>query len=85
MAGLIYLICAATAAVCSALLWRGFRRNGSQLLFWSCFCFLGLAAENILLYIDRIALPHVDLSMYRHLVGFAALLSLVYALVRESK
>ena len=85
MAGLIYVLCAATAVVCSALLWRGFRRNGSQLLFWSCLCFLGLTAESVLLYVDRIIYRNVDLSMSRYLVGFVSLLSLVYALIRESK
>jgi hypothetical protein len=84
MAGLIYLLCAATAVACTVLLWRSYRTIRVRLLFWSSVCFLGLAAENILLYLDRITFPHVDLSMYRHLVGLAALFSLVYALVWDS-
>ena len=85
MAGLIYLLCAATAAACTVLLWRRYRANRIRLLFWSGICFLGLVVENLLLHLDRIIFPHVDLSMYRHLVGLAALLSLVYALVWDSQ
>lgn len=84
MAGLIYLLCAATALVCSALLWRTCRTNRTQLLFWSSICFLGLAAENVLLYADLVAFPRVDLSMYRHALGLAALALLVYALIWDA-
>jgi hypothetical protein len=85
MPGLIYSLCAATALACAALLWRSFRQNKVRLLFWSSVCFLGLAAESVLLYVDRITFKDLDLSMYRHLVGLAALLSLIYALIWESK
>ena len=85
MAGLIYLLCAATALICAWLLWRSYRGNRVRLLLWSSICFWGLAAENIMLYVDRITFPNVDLSMYRHLIGFAALLALLYGLICESK
>lgn len=85
MAGLIYLLCAATAMACTILLWRSYRINRVGILFWSSVCFLGLAAENVLLYLDRITLPHVDLSMLRHLVELTALLALIYRLVWDSK
>ncbi|MGH7139189.1 MAG: DUF5985 family protein [Pirellulales bacterium] len=84
MVGLIYLLCAGTALICAALLWRSHRSNGVRLLFWSSVCFVGLAVESILLYVDRVTLPHADLSIYRQLVGLAALVSLIYALVWES-
>lgn len=84
MAGLIYLLCAATALVCSALLWRRCRTDRTQLLFWSSICFLGLAAENVLLYVDLVAFPSVDLSMYRNALGLAALALLVYALIWDA-
>jgi hypothetical protein len=85
MAGLIYLLCAATALVCSAMLWRNYRKNRTQLLFWSCLCFLGLAAESGLLYLDVIAFPRIDLSMPRDLLGCAALSLLVYALIWDAE
>lgn len=85
MAGFIYLLCAATAVICAALLWRSHRKNGVRLLFWSSVCFAGLAVESLLLYVDRITLPYVDLSLYRHLIGLAALACLIYGLVWDSK
>ena len=85
MAGVVYLLCAATALVCAGLLWRSYHRNRVRLLFWSVVCFLGLAAENVLLYIDIIALPHIDLSMFRHVVGLAAFMSLIYALIWDDR
>ena len=84
-AGFIYLLCAATALMCALLLWRSYRGNHVRLLFWSSVCFAGLAAENVLLYLDHVTFPHVDLSPYRHAVGLAALAALIYGLVWESK
>lgn len=85
MVGVIYLLCAATALTCAVLLWRSYRRNSVRLLCWSSICFLGLAAENVMLYIDRIVFPTVDLSIYRNLLGIAALFALVYGLIWDSK
>lgn len=85
MPGLIYILCAATALTCSAMLWRSYRRNAVRLLFWSSVCFLGLAVENLFLYLDRIALPAVDLRMPHHLAGLLAFSSLIYALIWEAK
>ncbi|OYV67203.1 MAG: hypothetical protein B7Z74_09955 [Deltaproteobacteria bacterium 21-66-5] len=85
MVDFIYLLCAATALMCSVLLWRGYRENRIRLLFWSSLCFLGLAVENVLLYLDRVTYPNVDLSMYRQLVGLAALTLLIYSMIWESK
>ena len=85
MAGLIYLLCAATALVCSAMLWRNYRTNRMQLLFWSCLCFLGLAAENAMFYLDVIAYPRTDLSILREALGVAALSLLTYALIWDAE
>lgn len=85
MAGVIYLLCAATALVCAWLLWRSYRSTKVRLLFWSSACFIGLAAENVMLYIDLITFPNIDLSLYRHLLGLAAMTSLLYGLIWESK
>ncbi|HEX5447520.1 MAG TPA: DUF5985 family protein [Pirellulales bacterium] len=84
MAGFIYLLCAATSLFCSWLLWSGFRRRRVRLLFWASLCFLGLAGENVMLYIDKEVVPNVDLSMYRLLVGLASVAVLVYGLVWEA-
>lgn len=85
MAELIYILCATTALICAILLWRGYRKTRVRLLFWSSLCFAGLVAENVLLYVDWDTPTEIDLSLYRNLVGMAALVSLIYALIWESK
>ena len=85
MPGTVYILCAITSFVCSALLWRGYRRSGVNMLFWSAICFLGLAVDNGLIYFDEIVWPNVDLSIWRKLPGLFALVALLYGLVWDSK
>ncbi|HEX7809454.1 MAG TPA: DUF5985 family protein [Thermoanaerobaculia bacterium] len=44
------------------LLYRGYRRSHTRLLFWSAVCFVGLAANNVLLIVDLRVVPAIDLS-----------------------
>lgn len=79
----LYLLCAAASLFCATLLWVSYRQRKVRLLLWSSLCFLGLAVENVLLYIDKATPPTIDLSMHRLLVGLAAIAVLVYGLVLE--
>jgi Family of unknown function (DUF5985) len=85
MDALIYALCAGTAAACAALLLRGYLRTRFRLLLWSGLCFVGLTANNLLLVVDRVLLPEVDLSLWRLGVGLLAALLLVTGLVLESE
>lgn len=85
MAGLVYLLCAATCLLCAALLLRSFRKQHVRLLLWSGICFLGLALENVLLYVDAFVVPDVDLSVWRRLPGLVALAVLLVGLIWDSK
>lgn len=57
MPEVVYLLCALTSAVCGALLFRSFRRQGLRLLLWMALCFVGLTLSNVLLYLDHRASP----------------------------
>jgi hypothetical protein len=81
MPGAVYILCALTSLACSILLFRGYRRTGVRLLFWSGLCFTGLALDNVLLYIDLIVVPSTDLTIYRRLPGLVALGLLVFGLI----
>jgi Family of unknown function (DUF5985) len=83
MAAVIYSLCALTAFFCAALLARSFRRSRSVMLFWSAACFACLTVANILLVLDRIVLPAVDLSLARLAVALVAVLLLLYGLIME--
>jgi hypothetical protein len=80
---LIYALCTLTAALCALLLLRGYLRTRFRLLLWSGACFVGLTANNVLLVLDRIVLPDVDLLPWRLCVALAAVLLLVFGLVIE--
>jgi hypothetical protein len=81
LGAITYLLCAATALACFALLWRAWRANGAALLFWSALCFAGLTAGNVLLVLDKLVLPEVDLTTIRLTVTLVALVLLIFGLV----
>jgi hypothetical protein len=85
MAEAIYLLCAATSVACALMLWRGYGRSKMPLLFWSALCFAGLAANNVLLFVDLVLVPDIGLMLVRSVVALASLLVLLFGLVWESK
>jgi hypothetical protein len=48
-------------------------------------CFAGLLLENLMLYIDIVVVPSVDLSLWRKIPGLAALALLVFGLIWDSR
>jgi hypothetical protein len=85
MSTLIYILCTATALLCTVLLFRGFRRSGVRLLFWSGLCFAGLTIENLLLLLDRTIWASTNDIPWRRYVALLGLLPLLYAMVWEKK
>lgn len=85
MAVAIYSLCALTALLCTYLLLQAYRTGGYRLLLWSGLCFAGLTLNNILLIIDKILLPLVDLSVWRTLVSLAAMMILLYGLIWDTE
>ena len=84
-ATIVYLLCAATSAVCAVLLLRGYRQSGARLLFWSALCFVGLALNNVLLIIDVRIFTETDLSTWRMVPAVAGAALLLYGLIWESR
>jgi hypothetical protein len=83
MAEVVYALCALTSIVCALLLYRGYRTTRTRLLFWSSLCFFGLAINNLLLLLDLVIVPTVDLSVWRGGTALIALLVLLYGLTQE--
>jgi hypothetical protein len=83
--GAVYLLCAAAALGCALLLWRGYRRSRVGLLFWSAACFLALALENLVLFVDLILVPQADLSAVWLGLGLIGVAALLYGLVWDHK
>lgn len=84
MAASVYLLCFLTSSGCAALLWRTYRRGRAKLLFWASLCFLGLALNNLLLFVDLVLVPSADLEVWRAVVAVAAITVLLYGLVAEA-
>ncbi|MEW6736665.1 MAG: DUF5985 family protein [Acidobacteriota bacterium] len=85
MAVAVYVLCAATSLACALLLIRGYLRSRVRLLLWSGLCFIGLALNNIILFIDMVIVPEVDLSLWRNLIALGSLLLLLYGLIWETR
>ncbi|HEX2210928.1 MAG TPA: DUF5985 family protein [Longimicrobium sp.] len=85
MATLVYALCALTSLACAVLLLRGYLRSGARLLLWSGLCFVGLAANNAILLVDKRVVPEIDLSLWRSLPALVGVAILLYGLVWETR
>jgi len=84
MAAAVYLIGVLTSLMCAVLLLRGYSRGRKKLLLWSGLCFAGLAVSNLLIFVDLVLVPEVDLYRYRLATAAVAMALLVYGLIWES-
>ncbi len=85
MATLVYALCALATLGCAALLLRGYRRSGSGLLLWSGLCFLCLTLNNVLVAVDLLVFPEVDLYLVRNFTALAGVGLLLYGLIWEAR
>jgi hydrogenase/urease accessory protein HupE len=85
MAEAIYALCALTSVVSAGLLLDGYRRSRVRLLLWAALCFVGLALNNVLLFVDLVVLPERDLGLLRSAVGLAAMSVLLFGLIWEAR
>jgi len=81
IAPLVYFLCAATSFTCSVMLLRAYHRSDFGLLLWSSVCFAALALNNVLLFVDLIVLPQVDLLLWRNLAALAGVSTLLFSLI----
>jgi hypothetical protein len=81
----VYLLCAATSVACAGLLLRGYLRQRTRLLLWSSLCFVLLAVNNALLFVDLSTTAAVDLSMWRNVTALAGVSVLLFGLIWESR
>lgn len=85
MASVVYALCAITSILCAVLLGRAYRASRARLLLWSSLSFTGLALNNLLLFLDLVMLPTVDLALYRSLTGAASVMVLLLGLIWDSR
>jgi uncharacterized membrane protein YqjE len=83
MESIVYLLCVLTSLGAMWLLLRSYRENGSRLLLWSAIAFIGFALNNLLLFVDVVLLPDLDLRPLRVLTNFAGVAVLLYGFIWE--
>jgi hypothetical protein len=84
MAEAVYILCALLSVACAVLLMRGWSRSRSRLLLYSGLCFMWLALNNSILFIDLVLVPEIDLSMARTLTSLGGAATLLYSLIWDA-
>lgn len=85
MAELIYGLCTLLSTAIAVMLWRQHRRSPSRMIYWTALCFSGLALSNLLLVLDKLVFPDLDLRMLRHSLSLASIGLLLFGLVYEDE
>ena len=85
MAEIVYILCGLTSLTCAVLLLRGYVKSKMRLLLWSGLCFLGLTANNVLLFLDKIIFPEADLSLWRTGTALVGVLLLLWGMIWDSE
>ena len=81
----VYLVGALVTLLCGVLLMRGYTRVRRPLLLWSALCFLGLSVSNVLVFLDLVIFPQVDLYRWRLITAAIAMGLLLYGLIWEGE
>ena len=82
---IVYILCFLTSAACAWLLGRSYGASGTRLLMWSSVCFAFLAANNLVLVLDLVIWPHLDLRVPRLLLSLLAVTSLIWGFVWDGE
>jgi hypothetical protein len=85
MAEAVYILCAVASVTCAVMLLRGYLASKTRLLFWGSCCFVGLALNNILLFVDLVMTPGADLALPRSIIALVAIATLLYGLIWDTK
>lgn len=92
MAETVYILCALTSIACAVMLVRGYIRSRARFLLWSSACFVGLAANNLLLLVDKVVFPNDDLAllgisymMWRTIAAVLGLGVLLFGLIWDAE
>lgn len=83
MAAAVYILGFLVTLCCGILLLRAYGRSRMRLLLWSGLCFVGLAVSNLLVFIDLVLLPDVDLYLLRLITAAVAMVILLFGLIWE--
>lgn len=81
----LYVVAIVTSLGCMLLLFRAYAASKMRLLLWSALCFVGLTVSNLVLFIDVLVLPDMDLRPLRLGATLIGLSFLLYGFVWEAE
>ena len=82
---LLFALAALTSLLCTILLFRGYRRRRYRLLLWSAVCFAGLTVNNLVLFLDLVFFPDLDLRPLRLSASFVGIFAMLWAFLWEEE
>jgi hypothetical protein len=85
MAPVVYMLGTLVTLACGIFLLRGYFRGRKRLLLWSGLCFFALAVSNLLVFVDLVIFPEVDLYRWRLSFAAIAMMLLVFGLIWEGE
>ncbi len=77
----VYTLCFLTSSACAFLLGRNFLRTGARLLLWSALCFLFLGLNNLLVIVDLLIIPELNLTLLRVALSLVAVSLILFGLI----
>jgi hypothetical protein len=85
VSGIIYSLCGLTSLFCAWLLLRAYREKRIGLLLWVGLFFVIQACANVILVIDKVMIPHFELSMLRYMIVLIGVGVLLYGLIMRTE
>jgi hypothetical protein len=80
----LYLLAILTSGACTLLLVREYLARRMRLLLWSALCFVGLTLNNILIFVDLVMFPAIDLRLARLAAALIGMMLLLYGFIWET-
>ncbi|MGE0159340.1 MAG: DUF5985 family protein [Gemmatimonadales bacterium] len=80
---IVYALCGGAALLCTGLLLRAYYETGTRLLLWSTACFACLTLNNLLVMVDLVFFPNIDLFLLRTAAALAGVGALLFGLIWE--
>lgn len=80
---IVYLLCMFSSGLCAWLLMARYRRARQALLLWTSLCFCLLTVNSLLVFVDIVMLPDIDLTFLRSISSLLAVSVLLYGFVWE--
>ena len=81
----LYSLAILASLACTLLLARGYLERRYSLLLWSAICFGFLTLNNVVLFLDMLVVPNMDLRLWRLIAALAGVLCMLYAFIWEAE